>query len=177
MLVTINAMGFSSTNARIPVEVESLADHFGNAEQSEVIRRRSRAFQDLAKSYTAPAGFELITNAPISTRTQHETSANYCLDLVIHNLNLRTSIPVEIAFNNRETIGTNFLKLESFAKDQKDGIKAPFGVLVVPAASLLNFGGWDSVYGSSQEYENLRIRMYDSCLSLPTYLIELHGHF
>ncbi len=64
-----------------------------------------------------------------------------------------------LCLNNRESIGTNFLKLEIAAKEDirhQKGIEIfdrnILGVLVTLNDGMLRAGGWDSSYASSNEY-------------------------
>jgi hypothetical protein len=175
--VTVNVCVRGVTETSTPTEVQDLLSHFSQIEPAAVIERRSRAFQDLIQSFIPSIGFERILNAPINPNVSSDHRANYRVDLALQNKVKQTSIPVELAFNNRESIGTNLLKLESFRGDAEGNLKTPFGIIVAPTSSLLNFGGWDSSYGDSLEYEDLRLRVHADSLSLPLYIIELHGIF
>lgn len=177
MLVTVNGVGLIDKDIDHPEEVKSLVEHYAKVDKLSVMAKRSGAFQDLRQSYAAPKGFQVLVNAPISPAFLSEKRANYRVDMAISSQKNGTSIPVEIAFNNRESIGTNLLKLEAYRGAVDGSTSTPFGVIIVPTSSLLEFGGWDSSYGDNLEYEDLRLRIYGSALSLPIYLIELHGLF
>ena len=64
-----------------------------------------------------------------------------------------------LCLNNRESIGTNFLKLETAAQEDIRNYKPIeifdrniLGVLIAFNESLLKEGAWDSSYGNADEY-------------------------
>lgn len=177
MLVTVNSVGFQSPNLEVATEVTSLVNHFQQANQINVIQKRSRAFQELIRTYEAPKGFHAELNSSIEAGGVSDSGANYRVDLSIKNLNISTIVPVELAFNNRESIGTNLLKLQAFSGHQSQVSTTPFGIIITPTESLLRFGGWDSSYGDNLEYIDLLSRAYAPAITLPIYVIELHGRF
>ena len=71
----------------------------------------------------------------------------------------RHKMNIVLCLNNRESIGTNFLKLEIAAQEDIRNQKGTeifdrniLGVLVTFNEGLLRAGGWDSSYASSDEY-------------------------
>ena len=75
------------------------------------------------------------------------------------NCNSFHQINIVLCLNNREVIGTNFLKLEVSAKEEirnhrKNSIYDTniLGVLITLDDSLLKAGNWDPAYANSNEY-------------------------
>lgn len=96
-------------------------------------------------------------------------SSNYDLDWLLafecSHHNERHAIALEYAFDNRQAIGTNLLKLETaanrFAKDEN---RLHLGVVLTATKTALKNGGWDNGIASSEEYENAVLHCYDQVL-------------
>ena len=61
---------------------------------------------------------------------------------------------MELAFDNRQAIGTNLLKLEVAAAGAQNTSQIGFGILVCPGDNILKVRGWDGAVGASSEYES-----------------------
>ena len=80
----------------------------------------------------------------------------------------RHLLSVEICFDNRQTIGTNLLKMEMARREfLKQGKGETLGLLIVASRQTLRDGGWDNSVGSSEEYETALISGYGSLIRCP----------
>jgi len=60
---------------------------------------------------------------------------------------------VQLAFSNREAIGSNFLKSELVTKVRGHGnSQVARMALITGSRKFLNMGGWDAAYGDTREY-------------------------
>lgn len=176
MLVTTNEIdvfGSVATNSKF---LEDLRVHLEDIKPEEIISKRTAAIMDNLASWTPSEGI-LTAKQNIAAGAIGKQSANNRLDFIFRLESLNQYIPIEVTFNNREAIGTNFLKLESFGRHLGLNASCPFGILIAPTRSLLEYGGWDSAYADNLEYEALRTQLYKPVLSLPTVIVELHGVF
>lgn len=177
MLVTVSNVGdYQPSEVELQV-LKSLSGHFEKLTAKNVIEDRSKSLQRQLNSYVPPEGFERIAQAGIASLEPTKARANYRVDLAITNSLKSLAIPVELALNNREAVGTNLLKLESFNRFTAYKWNTPFGILISPTTSLLSLGGWDSSYADNLEYLDLRKNVYAPALKLPLFQIELHGLF
>jgi hypothetical protein len=72
---------------------------------------------------------------------------------------------MELAFDNRQAIGTNLLKLEVAATAAQNSAQIGFGILVCPGDNILKVRGWDGAVGTSSEYESAIRDGYQDILS------------
>jgi hypothetical protein len=99
-------------------------------------------------------------------------SANFRVDGVYEEKDRKSLIALEYAFNNREAIGTNFLKLALALKSREVNYEETLAVLVAPSRALLERGGWDGAYADSSEYRNLHEAGFGKFLGTNTVLVE-----
>ena len=92
-----------------------------------------------------------------------------------HKLNL------VLCLNNRESIGTNFLKLEIAAQEDIRNHKGReifdrnvLGVLITFNEGLLKAGGWDASYASSDEYTFAYKHAYRQIIKSNVIGLQLH---
>jgi hypothetical protein len=96
-------------------------------------------------------------------------TANYDLDWHLtfdcaHHAD-KHAIALELAFDNRQAIGTNLLKLEAASsRFSKSANRLHLGVLLTATKTALKNGGWDGGIASSEEYENAVLHCYDQVL-------------
>lgn len=176
MLVTLNRLDFFSAQPLNSEFVTELKSHLEKTRPDSILKKKSAAVMDLVKDFSPSSGL-LSPRKNILSDALGKQSANNRVDFVFQSSDLGEFVPVEVAFNNREAVGTNFLKLEAFARHLDLRHRCPFGILVTPTRSLLEFGGWDAAYADNLEYEALRMNLYKPVLSLPVVIIELHGVF
>ncbi len=157
-------------------EVLSIENHFSKVSKTEVLRYKSRALKDALSSYT-PKAMQSPGNS-INPESQGKLPANLRLDSVLCSSDKRYYLNIELCFNNRESAGTNYLKLESAAAFQKEsGAVDSLGLLLVPKRELLDMGGWDSSYGDSSEYSFYFKEVFQKSLIGKFLILELSGSF
>ncbi len=176
MLVTTYEIDFLAAPTSGLGFLTELTQHLESIRPQDVITRRSAAIMDHMMSLTTSEG-RVSSKQNILDGAVGRQSANSRLDFIFNSNSLNYQIPIEVAFNNREAIGTNFLKLEAFGRHLGLNQDCPFGILIAPTRSLLEFGGWDSAYADNLEYQSLRNSTYKPILSLPAVIVELHGVF
>ncbi len=69
-----------------------------------------------------------------------------------------------VCLNNRETIGTNLLKLEIACRSMSRESANSVGVLITLQRDLLDYGGWDPAYADSYEYRQACRKVYSGFL-------------
>jgi hypothetical protein len=86
-----------------------------------------------------------------------------------------------LCLNNRETIGTNFLKLEVFSRNSRHPAdKSEYfdenrlGVMVTFSRELLKLGKWDPSYADSTEYSFSFKNAYSQILNSKIVLIKVN---
>ncbi|MEY4533541.1 MAG: hypothetical protein RI926_1310 [Actinomycetota bacterium] len=86
-------------------------------------------------------------------------------------------IGIILCLNNREAIGTNFLKAELsdrfFASNNKDEESAC--VLLCLSRETLNLGGWDKSYADATEYIEAFRGAYSNFIKSPISVLEVHA--
>ncbi len=160
----------------IEAEVASLENHLARVTKGEVLKNKSRAFQGSLADYQ-PRHLNVEVSS-IRPALQGKLPANLRLDKVFSNSLKTHFLNIELCFNNRESAGTNFLKLSAASEFQKDsGSDFSLGLLLVPKRELLDLGGWDSSYGDSTEYSFYYKEAFQKSLFGRFLIIELSGSF
>jgi len=147
--------------------VEELRKHFVSLPLQDAMQEKSKIIKSHLQNIRPGAAIHTIRNEVVIRDGLEVTSrarANYLLDVQLecpggcgstHRLN------VELAFNNREAIGTNFLKLASRnTSDSSDPSVQSLGILLSATRELLDAGSWDGAYADSTEYELIFKRVY-----------------
>jgi hypothetical protein len=104
-----------------------------------------------------------------------KANANYTIDYQLRNMQVSSRnelVSIELAFDNRQTIGTNLLKLESASRKFRDdtgGVCISF--LMAPADSLKTKGYWNGAVASASEYSWAIRKAYAFCLQSPLVLL------
>lgn len=137
--------------------------------QSDLVRR-SLEDVDLAQMGSTIKASEFIRQSierPLKTWSTKAlfTSAfppikamsNYRIDYQVRNLeiepNLKEQVTLELAFDNRQAVGTNLLKLESSARQfASDTGGTCMSVLIAPSQDLKDLGFWDNSVATAPEY-------------------------
>jgi len=147
--------------------IEELRQHLVELSLHDVMHEKSKIIKSHLRSIRTSSSIheirhELLIRDDLDLTTK--ARANYLLDLQLecsgqcgglHRVN------VELAFNNREAIGTNFLKLASRStSDEIDPSVQSLGLLLAATRNLLDAGSWDAAYADSSEYEALFNRVY-----------------
>jgi hypothetical protein len=164
----------------LPIDVEqeisALQEHLGKIKKSDVLLHKSRSMKNSLAEYSSTRFVEKSDSIKPGAGTKQP--ANLRLDKVLSSHDGKKYLNIELCFNNRETAGTNFLKLSSAAKFQEQsGAVFSLGLLLVPKRELLNLGGWDPVYGDSMEYSIYFKEGFQESLFGNFLIIELSGSF
>jgi hypothetical protein len=140
-----------------------IKDTFQSLDVRTAIRQRSESFKNSISTGTASkTNFTWEKTSVFHDPNLLDAAAIYRLDGKVtcdrscksfHKANL------VLCLNNRESIGTNFLKLETAAQEDIRNHKALeifdrniLGVLISFNEGLLREGAWDSSYGNADEY-------------------------
>lgn len=132
--------------------VSRLKSHLKNFEPIKVVGNRSAVIRELVSGFTPGEGF-LVQNNSINPESSGNVPAGHRVDCMFLS-ELGHYIAVELCLNNRETIGTNFMKL-SASLDSREGNLESLALLITLSRGLLDFGGWDKSYGDTDEYLEL----------------------
>ena len=136
---------------------------FQSLEVRSAIRQRSESFKSaVSQGVDGKSNFAWEKSSVFHDPNLLDVAAIYRLDgtstcnrecLSLHKVNL------VLCLNNRESIGTNFLKLEVAAQEDIRNNKQfelfdrnVLGVLVSFNESLLKEGAWDASYANADEY-------------------------
>ena len=154
--------------------IDELRQHLVSLPLSEVMHKKSKAIKAHLGIMRTGSTIHAVRNE-LFIRDDFEAPrkrANYMLDLQVdcsgkcghlHRIN------VELAFNNREAIGTNFLKLASRnAADSLDASIQSVGLFLAATRELLDAGAWDGAYADSSEYDAIFHKVY---------VHQIHGNF
>jgi len=140
-----------------------LKEMFQSLDVRTAMRQRSESFKNaISSAIEGKSNFTWEKSSVFHDPSLLDVPAIYRLDGKItcdkscgsfHKVNL------VLCLNNRESIGTNFLKLEVAAQEDIRHHKQVeifdqnlLGVLISFNEGLLRVGGWDSSYGSADEY-------------------------
>ena len=134
-----------------------LKESIGEFDFSAAVKNRSISFKEsLRKSTENIQGFSWIARTRDGLAPFQIDAKFVCNEKCgsIHIINF------VVCLNNREAIGSNFLKLEAAAirdirlsKEEIDDLNV-VGFLVSLSRELLDIGGWDPSYADSSEYAN-----------------------
>ena len=143
--------------------LNNLKEGFENIDSQIAISERSKSLKsEIEKSYTDKSMVRWEKVSVLTGRQTVEVPATLQLDGIgkcagkcgtVHLLN------IVLCLNNREGIGTNFMKLEVAAKENIRNYHSNtifdenvLGVMVTLDDSLLSAGSWDSAYANANEY-------------------------
>lgn len=160
----------------IELELRNLEAHLQTITKSDVLKGKTRAFKSNLNKFE-PRALE-VKSSRINPELSGKVPANLRLDWILANSDGSRNLNVELCFNNRETAGTNLLKLTTASAFQANSsTDYSLGVLIVPTRDLLDFGGWDPVYGDSAEYSYYFKTAFNKTLRSNLLLIELSNAF
>lgn len=140
-----------------------LKEMFQSLDVRTAMRQRSESFKSaISSAIEGKSNFTWEKSSVFHDPSLLDVAAIYRLDGKIvcrggcasfHKINL------VLCLNNRESIGTNFLKLETAAKEDIRNHremevfdKNLLGILISFNEGLLRVGGWDPSYASADEY-------------------------
>lgn len=150
----------------------ALSMHAKKLEMVNVIGGRTRSIRKHFATFEPGLDFVEISADLNPNFRPAKRSANFRVDGVYEEKNRKSLIALEYAFNNREAIGTNFLKLALALQSRERDYEDTLAVLVAPSRALLERGGWDSVYADGSEYQNLHEAGFGQFLRTNAVLVE-----
>jgi hypothetical protein len=181
--------------------VKTSCEYFGNSAslldepegqwfrvQSELVQKSLKSV-DLNRINPAMKATELIRQSlvnplkPWSTKVlvtsvlpPNRASSNYRIDYQARNTEESSSskglISLELAFDNRQAVGTNLLKLESSARQFVSDTKGIcMSLIVAPSQNLKEYGFWDNSVATGAEYSWAIRKAYSFLISHPLVLI------
>jgi hypothetical protein len=72
----------------------------------------------------------------------------------------------EYCFDNRQSIGTNLLKMETINRRlEKENAHESYGVLLTATSKAINANGWNGAAACTDEYENAILHGYEQILT------------
>jgi hypothetical protein len=160
----------------IELELQNLESHLQAIGKADVLKGKTRAFKSRLNDFVP----QILTerSSTVNPELSGKVPANLRLDRILANIDGTQSMNVELCFNNRETAGTNLLKLSTASAFQAVSSSAySIGVLVVPTRDLLDFGGWDPAYGDSVEYSYYFKTAFGRTLSANLLVLELSNSY
>jgi hypothetical protein len=136
---------------------ETLKESLGQIDFSTAVKNRSISFKEALKKSTENLNNFTWISRNRDGQAPFQIDARYVCGRkcgTVHIINL------VVCLNNREAIGSNFLKLETAAireirtsKEVLDDANVA-GFLATLSRELLDEGGWDPSYADSSEYAN-----------------------
>lgn len=150
------------------------------------LRNRSRSLKvEIQQSNSAGSAFKWVKHSIFSDRSLKQASAGYLIDAraeCSRSCGSFHQVNVVFCLNNREAIGTNFLKLEVAAvqeirnhQNQALTDKNVLGLLITLDREMLDFGGWDGAYADSTEYVLAYNLAYKSVIRSQIIGVQLHS--
>ena len=158
----------------IEVYLRRLIIHMSSVAMVDLVGRRSKAVSARFRDFEPGSEFVSLQSGINPTLAGSRSSAGYRVDRLYKTAD-EFLIATELAFNNRESIGTNFLKLATALRTREGSESKRVGVLIAPTRELLDRGGWDKSYGDSAEYQALFQAGYGEILNINLVIIELHA--
>jgi hypothetical protein len=142
---------------------DEIKEVFQSLNVREALRQRSESLKnEVAAGMSGRSGLTWEKSSIFHDPSLLDVAAIYRLDGratcsgscgTLHKINL------VLCLNNRESIGTNFLKLEIAAQEDIRNHKRSelfdrniLGILITFNEGLLKAGGWDASYASADEY-------------------------
>lgn len=129
-----------------------LKTHLKSLEIMKTVGNRSGAVKKLVAEF-APGDDFVPRRSGIHPDSEGRLPAGHRVDTVLEDRSGQF-LALELCLNNREAIGTNFMKL-SAALDARSESSQGLAVLITLSRALLDFGGWDKSYGDTSEYIEL----------------------
>lgn len=146
---------------------EQLKDAISEIDFNSAVKNRSISFKEsLRKSTGTLINFTWIARTR-DGQAPFQIDARFVCDSNCGSLHV---INLVICLNNREAIGSNFLKLETAAiREIRTDVHELddsniLGLLVSLSRDLLDEGGWDPSYADSSEYANAAKTYYKPLL-------------
>jgi hypothetical protein len=148
------------------------------------ISERSTSFKNSLKSQTSSNFLRWAKRSIFANRALADVDAIYEIDAQIkcdESCGGQHFINLVICLNNREILGTNFLKLDVAASDLiRNNSKVRLfddnilGVLITLSETTLRRGNWDRSYASGADYSWAFRNVYQSNIRAHIVIIECH---
>ena len=158
---------------------ESLQDSLSSLDFDAAIKSRSTSMK--AEIKKATSGIKKLSWIPRTRDGQavFQLDAKYVCDFSCGESHI---VNIVICLNNREAIGTNFLKLEiastrELRASNVEGFSDNnvLGVLITFDQELLSLGGWDQSYAFASEYASAYKMNYRQVLKSNILMLRLHA--
>lgn len=161
--------------------IDAISAHFSTLDARQAILRRTAAisghFADVSKRASLDSRIQFRRKEYVlGSGPRVSTRANFYCDMtaVCGCVGAKQSKTFfELCFNNREAIGTNFLKLDAARRNCELPDKQAQCVLICPSESLLRAGNWDPAYADADEYFEFYNRVIDSQLTSRFSILEI----
>jgi len=161
--------------------IEAISAHFSTLDARQAVLRRTAAisnhFADVSKLEPLDSHVEyrlkeyVLGGGPrVSKRANFYSDMAAICDCVGEK---QSKTFFELCFNNREAIGTNFLKLDAARRNCDLPEKQAQCVLICPSASLLRAGNWDPAYADADEYSEFYSQIIDGQLQSRFSILEI----
>lgn len=165
---------------------EELKSNLGSIKINAALRNRSYTLKPAIQNANVHGtNFQWKKISIFTDSSLKNASAGYLLDARAEcggNCGSFHQVNVVICLNNRETIGTNFLKLEVAAMQEIRNHKEItitdqniLGILITLDRSFLNLGNWNHVYADATEYSLAYAMAYKWVLKSNICSIQLHA--
>ena len=156
-----------------------LKDSVSVIDANSAISQRSTTFKGQIKDRTEKLkGFQWIPRSR-DVQAQFQIDAQYHCD---NKCGTEHIVNFVLCLNNREAIGTNFLKLEIAAlKEIRLATKYELtddnilGIIISLDRDLLDKGGWDPAYADASEYSNAGKTFYRQLLKSNVISMRIHS--
>ena len=165
--------------------IDIIREQFQSIDSASLIRQRSESFKKvLADSFESVSEITWSKSSVFRNPAMSDVPAIFKLDghaecdrtcQTIHRINF------VLCLNNRESIGTNFLKLEIAALDlirnSRDNSlydENILGILLTLDSSVLETGKWDSSYAAASEYTFAFKHAYKNLLNSNMLAMQFH---
>jgi hypothetical protein len=158
--------------------ISNFKSDFEKMNLEEAIKTRSNSFRESLKEKT-----KHIKNLSWESKLRDGTAA-FQLDakyICAGRCNSSHQVNIVICLNNREAIGTNFLKLEIAALSNLRTSKIDdftdeniLGILISLDSDLLSAGGWDNSYADSSEYSAAFRKYYKNLIKSNIVQLRIH---
>ena len=159
--------------------ISVLRSHFDDLTQLKAVSGKRKAFENHLNALVkrggefAESNLEFFGNVLAGEEGVPDKS-NFEIDIRIvcrGNCGLKHTVNVELCIQNREAIGTNFLKLEVFAKLNPD--MDHLGILICPDRRFFKESNMDSAYGDDDEYIVAHQLSYHTVMSSKMLILSL----
>ena len=180
--MTISSVGVHPCFRRI---IDIIREQFQSIDSADLIRQRSESFKKvLADSLKSVGEITWSKGSVFQNPALSDVPAIFKLDghaECDRTCQSNHRINFVLCLNNRESIGTNFLKLEIAALDSIRNSRDNslydeniLGILLTLDSSVLETGNWDSSYAAASEYTFAFKHAYKNLLKSNILALQFH---